>query len=159
MLVVADTGPVISLAVIDKLGLLETLYGEVCIGGAVWREVSRYIEPFNIPQVQRLAGNVRELSGPNLFALLMDAGESEAVSLYRELNADYLIIDDRAARRIAEARDVRCAGTLAVLAKARELNLIDALRPLFETLLAYKRFYKKQLLNALLADYGETPLE
>jgi predicted nucleic acid-binding protein len=31
MLVVADSGPIISLALIGKLDLLETLYGEVCI--------------------------------------------------------------------------------------------------------------------------------
>jgi predicted nucleic acid-binding protein len=159
MLVVADSGPIISLAVIDKLDLLETLYGEVCISETVWREVSHYIEPFNIPQIQGLVENVRELSSPNLFAGLMDAGEAEAASLYMELNASYLIIDDRAARRIAEARGVRCLGCLAVLAKARELNLIDALRPFFEKLLACKRFYKKHLLNSLLLDYGEAPLD
>jgi predicted nucleic acid-binding protein len=42
MLVVADSGPVISLAVIGKLDLLEIIYGATCIGEAVWQEVSRY---------------------------------------------------------------------------------------------------------------------
>jgi predicted nucleic acid-binding protein len=159
MLVIADSGPIISLAVIDKLGLLETLYGEVCISESVWQEVSRYVEPFNIPQVWTLKGQIRKLSGPNSFTGLIDTGEAEAASLYLEINADYLIIDDRAARRVAEAHGVRCLGTLAVLAKARELNLVTFLRPLFSTLLSYNRYYKKSLLNSLLADYAEDPLD
>jgi predicted nucleic acid-binding protein len=69
------------------------------------------------------------------------------------------VIDDRAARRAAEAHGLNCAGVLAVLAEARELNGIDALRPLFETLLSCKRFYKKHLLNALLMDYSEAVLD
>lgn len=158
MFVVADSGPVISLAVINKLDLLETLYGGAFISETVWQEVSRYIEPFNIPQVKTFEPKIKKLSGPNLFTGLMDSGEAEAASLYLELNADFLIIDDRTARRVAEARGLRCLGTLAVLAKARELNLVSALRPLFLTLLFRNRYYKKDLLNSLLADYGEMPL-
>jgi predicted nucleic acid-binding protein len=89
----------------------------------------------------------------------MDFGEAEAASLYLEMNADYLVIDDRAARHTAETHGIRCLGTLAVLAKAKELNLISNLRPLFSVLLSYNRYYKKDLLNSLLASYGETRLD
>jgi predicted nucleic acid-binding protein len=159
MLVVADSGPVISLAVIGKLYLLETLYGEAYISEAVWQEVSRYIGPFNISQVRILERKVKKLTGANPFAGLMDSGEAEAAALYFELKADYLIIDDRVARRIAETYGIQCLGTLAVLAKARELNLISALRPLFLDLLSYNRYYKKHLLNSILVDYGEAFLD
>jgi predicted nucleic acid-binding protein len=159
MLVIADSGPIISLAVIDQLDLLETIYGEVYISEAVWQEVSRYIEPFAIPQVHDLKGKIRKLSGTNLFAGLMDTGEAEAASLYLELNADYLIIDDRTARRMAETHGVRCVGTLAVLVKAKELNVVSALRPLFSTFILYNRYYKKDLLNSLLVDCSEDLLD
>jgi predicted nucleic acid-binding protein len=159
MLVVADSGPIISLAVIGKLDLLETIYGEICISETIWQEVSRYIDPFNIPQARIVEGKVKKLAGPNPFVGLMDSGEAEAAALYLELKADYLIIDDRTARRIAETHGIQCLGSLAVLAKGRELNLINALRPLFSDLLSHNRYYKKQLLNLLLADYGEAPLD
>jgi predicted nucleic acid-binding protein len=158
MLVVADSGPVISLAVISKLDLLETIYGKACISEAVWQEVSRYIGPFNIPQARILEGKVKKLTGSNPFVGLMDPGEAEAAALYLELNANYLIIDDRAARRVAEVHGIQCLGSLAVLAKAKELELISALRPLFSDLLFHNRYYKKQLLNSILTDYGEAPL-
>jgi predicted nucleic acid-binding protein len=89
----------------------------------------------------------------------MDSGEAEAAALCLELKADYFIVDDRVARRIAEERGIQCAGTLAALAKAKELTLISALRPLFSTLLSHNRYYKKDLLNLILADYGEAPLD
>jgi predicted nucleic acid-binding protein len=159
MLVVADSGPVISLAVIGKLDLLEIIYGEACISEAVWQEVSRYIDPLNIPQARILEGKVKKLTASNPFAGLMDSGEAEAAALCLELKADYLIIDDRVARRVAESYSIQCLGTLAVLAKAKELKLISALRPLFLDLLSHNRYYKKQLLNSILADYGEAPLD
>jgi predicted nucleic acid-binding protein len=159
MLVVADSGPVISLAVIGKLDLLEIIYGEVCISGAVWQEVSRYIDPLNIPQARILEGRAKKLTASNPFAGLMDSGEAEAAALYLELKADYLIIDDRVARRFAESHSIQCLGTLAVLAKAKELRLISTLRPLFLDFLSHNRYYKKLLLNSILADYGEEPLD
>jgi predicted nucleic acid-binding protein len=37
MIVVADTGPIISLAVIDKLSILNSLFGNISIPEAVWK--------------------------------------------------------------------------------------------------------------------------
>ena len=119
VIVVADAGPVMSLAVIGTPDILAALFGEVYIGETVWREVSRYIDSFDYSPIRYFEGKVRTLSFPNSFSGVMDPGEAESVSLYHELGADYLIIDDRAARRIAESGGVRCLGTLAVLVKAR----------------------------------------
>ncbi|WP_411046113.1 hypothetical protein [Treponema primitia] len=73
--------------------------------------------------------------------------------------ADFLIIDDKQARRIAEQHGINCFGTLAVLLKARSLNRIGPLRPFFVILLAHNRYYKKNLLNSLLVRFGEKPLD
>jgi predicted nucleic acid-binding protein len=54
MLVIADSGPIISLAVINKLDLLPGIYGEVCISEAVWQEISRYITPSISPRYKAL---------------------------------------------------------------------------------------------------------
>ena len=42
LLVIADTGVIISLAVIDKLSILETLFKDIYIPRAVWFEL-KYI--------------------------------------------------------------------------------------------------------------------
>ncbi|MCL2101809.1 MAG: hypothetical protein FWH22_08885 [Fibromonadales bacterium] len=41
MIIVADTGPIISLAVIDKLSVLSLLFGDISIPSAVWEEFFR----------------------------------------------------------------------------------------------------------------------
>ena len=40
-LVISDSGPVFSLAVIDKLGILNELFDEIYIPKAVWIELTR----------------------------------------------------------------------------------------------------------------------
>jgi predicted nucleic acid-binding protein len=158
MIIVADTGPVISLALVDQIHLLETIYGDVYLSPAVWNELLQFVEPFNIPKVKNLAPNVKSLTGLNRFTGMMDCGEAEAAALYQELNADFLIIDDRNARRIAQSNNIRCIGTIGILEKAKNLNLVSSLRPLFSILISKNRYYKKQLLNKILIDNGEASL-
>jgi predicted nucleic acid-binding protein len=158
MIVIGDSGPLISLAVIDTLDVLEKLYGQIYIPPAVWQEIAQYIEFFDIPAILSYKNNIVNLKQSNSFIGLMDSGESEAVSLYQELNADFLLIDDKAARSVAETFSVRCIGTLAVLIKAREQGLVPEFRPLFVRLLDAKRFYKKSLLNSILAEHREQAL-
>ena len=85
----------------------------------------------------------------------MDYGESECVLLYKESGADFLLIDDRKARAIAENFGINCIGTLGILSVARDKKLIPALKPLFKILLANKRFYSIGLFNSLLAQHDE----
>lgn len=61
----------------------------------------------------------------------MDYGESESVLLYQELNADYLLVDDKKARAIAEHLGIQCIGTIGMLSIAKERGIIRELRPLF----------------------------
>jgi predicted nucleic acid-binding protein len=159
MIVIADAGVVISLAILDKLDLLETLYGDVYIPVEVWYEIEGVIDELQIPQARRFHSHVKNISTPNPFTGIMHSGEAEAACLYQELNADFLIIDDKQARIIAEQHGINCFGTLAVLLKAKSLNLIGSLRPFFGILLAHNRYYKKNLLNSLLVRFGEKPLD
>ncbi len=88
----------------------------------------------------------------------MDYGESEAVFLYPELGADYLVIDDKKARDIAESLGISCIGTIGLLAVSKERRLIGELRPLFVSLLDHRRYFSVSLLNTILAKYEEAPL-
>ena len=158
MIVVADTGPLISLAVIDQLDLLDTLFHHVVIPPAVWRELEANIDELSIPQVRRFQGNVIAVKRYQDINPDLGAGEKEAILLYDEIQADQLLIEDRAARSFAEDRGIICAGTLGILIEARTGNLIPALRPLFAGLLAKKRYFSIPLLNSILALNAEQPL-
>lgn len=89
----------------------------------------------------------------------MDLGESESVILYKEAQADFLLIDDKKARKIAENFDITCIGTLGLLAIAKDKAIIEELKPIFEDFIKNKRFYSRKILNKILELKGEPKLE
>jgi predicted nucleic acid-binding protein len=90
-----------------------------------------------------------------LIVVADSSGESEAILLYKEIQATYLIIDDKHAREIAEELGITCIGTLGILYRAKEKGLIQELRPLFLQLLTHDRYYAQPLLNHLLKKANE----
>ena len=68
MIVIADTGPIISLAVIDKLYLLTEIFKNVFIPRAVWNELTNdnsWIENSRFYSI-KLLNKVLEKYGENL---------------------------------------------------------------------------------------------
>jgi predicted nucleic acid-binding protein len=158
VIVVADTGPLISLAVINKLDLLDTLFDRIAIPQAVWQELENNLEELSIPQIRRFQSNIIAVKHYQDINPDLDTGEKEAIILYDEIQADRLLIEDKAARHFAEGRGIICTGTLGILTEARSRNLIPALRPLFADLLAKGRYFAIPLLNSILALNYEQPL-
>lgn len=136
-LVIADSGPIFSLAIIDKLEILNLLFDEIKIPKAVWEEITldkttafyTKIEAFFKPKTATIKSF-------NELTFVMDYGESESIILYKELNADFLLIDDKKARKIAETFSINCIGTLAILSTAKTKGIIPELKPIFEIFLS-----------------------
>lgn len=155
-LVIADAGPIFSLAIIGELELLNQLFDEIKISKAVWKEISldkttkfyKKIERFFKPKITNIKGF-------NELTFVMDYGESESVILYKELNADFLLIDDKKARSIAENFGIKCIGTLGILSVAKSKGIITELRPIFEMFIENNQNYSIKLLNTLLEKHNE----
>jgi predicted nucleic acid-binding protein len=159
-LVISDAGPIFSLAIVDKLEILDEIFEGVFIPSAVWEEVTRdksknYFKSIN----EFFKDRVKEISGFNDLTFVMDYGESESVILYKELNADFLLIDDKKARSIAENFGINCIGTIGVLSTAKGKGVIEELRPLFEQFLKSGRYYSVKLLNTILKKHDEKEIE
>ena len=158
-LVIADSGPIISLALIGKLELLNSLFDDILIPQAVWNEISADdTKPFYNLTYDFFKGKVRQIKGFNDLTFTMDYGESESVILYRELQADFLLIDDKKARNIAENMGINCIGTLGVLSIANDKGLVDNLKPIFEAFIKNKLYYSIDLLNVILKQKGENAI-
>lgn len=158
-LVIADSGPIFSLALIDKLTILDNLFDNVRIPQAVWNEITlNESVSYYSKIVSYFEGKVEKIKTFNELSFIMDLGESESVNLYRELNADFLLIDDKKARRIAENLKINCIGTLGLLTIAKDRGLIQELKPIFEDFLNNKRFYSLELLNLILVQNNEKPI-
>lgn len=84
----------------------------------------------------------------------MDYGESQSVILYKELQADFLLIDDKKARSIAENFGIHCIGTIGLLSISKDKGLIGSLRPIFDELIINNRYYSIDMLNAVLIQKG-----
>lgn len=159
-LVIADSESIFSLAIIDKLELLSQLFEEVKISKAVWEEITIDISTEFYDKIEQFfKSKVTNIKGFNELTFVMDYGESESVILYKELNADFLLIDDKKARKIAENFEVKCIGTLGVLSVAKEKGFINELRPFFITFLNNNRYYSIKILNKLLERYNEMKIQ
>ncbi len=138
MMVVSNTGPLIALAKVDKLLLLEQLFSIVYIPPAVHRELLAKPGPEAERLDLALATFVRVTERPVVSAAIevvtaqLDHGEQEAVALASLFNA-LLLMDDRLGRRAARRLDVQLTGTAGLLIRAVELQLIpDAVAVLEE---------------------------
>ncbi|MGM0579975.1 MAG: DUF3368 domain-containing protein [Bacteroidota bacterium] len=159
-LVIADAGPIFSLAIVNELELLNQLFNEIKISKAVWDEIAldKSTEFYNKISLF-FKDKVSNIKGFNELTFVMDYGESESVILYKELNAEFLLIDDKKARNIAENFDINCIGTLGILSVAKDKGLIKELRPLFLTFLDNNRYYSIKLLNKILQRHKEDKIK
>ena len=93
MILVADSSALIALAICDGLKLLEPLYGEVVVPEAVYSEVTVSDKPESETLREYLTGKIRSIDTAGFVYLdaSADIGETEAMLLYKQLNADKLL--------------------------------------------------------------------
>ena len=138
--VVSDSSPLIHLARIGRLGLLEKIFGEVVIPPAVYREVieegkgkpgweelstAKWLRVMEIKKNQALKQSL---------LVYIDEGEAEAIALANEIHADLLLLDEREARILAKKLGLRVTGTIGILLKAKKKHLIKNLKHELEKL-------------------------
>ena len=138
MIVVADTGPIHYLILCGYVAVLHDLYGVVVLPEAVKNELSHPTAPAEIgawiaappPWV-----SIRRPDGETGFERL-GAGEREALRLAIEMHADFVLIDESLARRLAAENQISVKGTLGILEEASQklnLNLEAAIQKLRQT--------------------------
>jgi len=152
--VVSDASALIALEQIGQLALLERLFATLLIPPAVARESAAGGTLPTWIHERRLE---QPLSSQVLRASL-GPGESEAISLALEAHADLLIVDDRPARRLAQALGIPIIGTLGVLFAAKRKGIITALRPHIDALLAAGFRVAPDLVERILVDARESEL-
>ncbi|MCG6136044.1 MAG: DUF3368 domain-containing protein [Nostoc sp. LLA-1] len=147
MIVISDTSAITNLAAIDQLILLPILYEQVIIPEAVYRELVDIDPPVpGSSEVQTVTWlevkliNNREVVERLQHEVRLDPGESEAIALALELGADLLLIDERRGRAEADRLGIKITGLLGILVEAKRKNLILAVKPLMDALIATSEF-------------------
>ncbi|MCF4969607.1 DUF3368 domain-containing protein [Nostoc sp. CMAA1605] len=164
MIVISDTSAITNLAAIDQLRLLPLLYEQVIIPEAVYRELvdidppvpgSAEVQTATWLEVKFIAN--REFVERLQSEVRLDPGESEAITLALELQADLLLIDERRGRAEADRLGIKITGLLGILVEAKRKNLILAVKPLMDALIATSEFrVSSALYNQILIIVNET---
>lgn len=161
MKVVVNASPLINMARIGRLDLLQVLYRELLMPHAVWQEtvIAGAGEP-GADQIKDATWmKVLEVANRPLVDALrqeLDAGEAEAIALTLEARADLLLMDERIGRETAAHLGVRCMGLIGVLIAAKTRGLVPAVRPLLDALRDTAGFRVSDALYArVLQDQGE----
>ncbi len=116
----------IGLERIGHLDILSALFDPVTTPSEVAREFGNQFSwlTAQAPSNQALVAALK---------LLVDDGEAEAMALAAELNYR-LVSDDREARAVAKQLGLPIIGTVGILIKAKEAQLIPAIKPLIDDL-------------------------
>ncbi|MDZ4802851.1 MAG: DUF3368 domain-containing protein [Bryobacteraceae bacterium] len=141
MIVVADSGPLHYLLLIDQIELLRRFYGQVVIPDAVANQLSAANSPVTVSTWMALPPEWAVVTAVSLDQIEsvtdeLDLGERAAIALAGFLRADLLLIDEAAGRVEAKRRNLRVTGTLGVLRAAAEqgiVNIPDVLDKLRQT--------------------------
>jgi len=160
-LTVCNTTPLINLAEIGRLDLLDKLFGKVVIVPAV-REELLAKEGLFVAAAEAARSDRFEVRNPSDrllvrgFAASVHSGEAECLALAMEHPGSLLVLDDVAARSLAEAGGLPFTGTLVCLVEAKRRGWVDSVSPLLQVLRQKARFWiSRELEEAVLKDAGE----
>ncbi len=117
--VISNTGPLLHLSEAQALDLLK-LMGEIYIPKAVDLEMAQHNAAWRIRRptwvvIGTLVAPYNAEAAAWQQAGLLDAGETEAIALARQIRADWLLTDEAAARLFAQALGLEVHGSLGVV--------------------------------------------
>ena len=161
MIIVSNKSPLVNLAVIGQLALLQQLYGKIIIPQAVYDEIviegagqpgATEVKTFDWIEAQEVTDRILVTS----LELELDSGEAEAIALAVSLKADLLLLDERKGRVVASRLGLNYIGLLGVLIEAKNQHLINEVKPVMDDLIGKAGFWiSQQLYHYVLQVAGE----
>lgn len=150
MIIVSDSGPLISLAKISEFHILKYIFERVIIPDSVYAEVveegkGRPGEKETKKALGKWVEKIKVSDRTAVQVLLSELkkGEAESIVLAKELNADLILLDDKTARDMAEASGLMVKGTVGIILMANEMGIIKNFRTVVNRL-RDKGFYLKE---------------
>ncbi len=132
------------LIIIDKLFLLRENFFEIIVPQIVHKEILQLSKKYDLSKylgsewISSIA-----ITNNKLYTDLLkqvDAGESEAIVLSKEINAELLLIDERKGTLLARSFGIKTIGLLGVLLLSKEKKIIPVVKPILDELIANTTF-------------------
>lgn len=160
MIVVSNATPLIALAKIDQLLLLQSLFNTIHIPQAVYEEVVTKAPHRSGATEIRQASWIHtqipiDRTKIDYLRTDLDPGEAETIVLAEELTADLVLLDETKARLAAQFLGLNFMGTVGVLLLAKRMGYVTIIRPLLDELKANKFYLSDRVYQAVLKQAGE----
>lgn len=123
-IIISDTSCLILLSNIGELNLLQKLYTQIITTPDIAEEFGK-----PLPEWIKLV-SVTDKSKQRILELQIDRGESSAIALALENPNSTLILDDNKARKIAVKLGLIITGTIGVIIKAKQREIIPSIKPI-----------------------------
>lgn len=144
MIVVSDSSIITGLLAIDKLAILNQLFGQVLLTESVSDELKSLAQfGYDLTKLQKDWIHTKAIVDSRLSKILqkrLDLGEADSIVLSIEEKADYLLIDEKKGRRIAKEFGINVLGLLGILIQAKKEGLIPSLKPEIDILTSKLEF-------------------
>lgn len=152
MILIADSSALVALSICNSLSLLDQLFNEVLVPKAVYDECIRPDKAEADALHEYLANKVCHVDMQHFVYLdaYADAGESEAMVLYKQKSADKLLIDDKRGRKVAKINNIDIIGSLGVLLSAKQNGLIREVKPRVQQIASSRIYLEQSLVNLVL---------
>ncbi len=161
MIVVSNTTPLIGLSSIQRFQLLQQIFGRIYIAQAVYDETyvsgqkkGRAKQKVPIPNWIETV-RVKDRLAVEVLLDELDLGEAETIVLAREMNADWILMDEKKGRRKLNQLGIQKIGTIGILLKAKERGLLSMVQPDLELLRKKSFIISQNVIDAVLKQANE----
>lgn len=158
-LVIVNTSPLLYLYQVDRLELLQQLYGMITVPPAVPQELETgKLQGVDVPEVNSIEWiQIRPVASATIIPAVIDLGQGEAevIALGLENPGSLLVFDDSLARRIADLYRLKYTGTLGVLVKAKQSGYLSAVAPVINMLRSKGMWLTDKIISDVLRLSGE----
>jgi predicted nucleic acid-binding protein len=147
MILIADSSALISLSICNQLELLDQLFDRVQVPLSVFNEINVQDKPESKVLVKYLKEKTVNIdfSSYIISTPRLGRGELEAMALFKKLNADFLLTDDKQARKTAEYNGIKIIGSIGILIWAKKQNLIKEVKPSLNDIYSSYIFLSEEL--------------
>lgn len=129
-IVISDTSCLILFHKIGEFDLLRQVYGSITTTPEIAQEFLDELPDWIIIEC------VKDKKYQDFLETQIDMGEASAIALAKEMESPLLLLDDLKARKLAAKLDLKFTGVLGVIHKAKQIGVIEKVKPLIDKLQA-----------------------
>ncbi len=143
-IIISDTSTLIIFHKIKELNILNKLYGNILTTPEVAEEFGEELP--NWIEIK----SVSDKKYQHFLETQVDYGEASAIALATEYDDVLILLDDLKARRLAQKLHFKITGTLGIIYKAKQNNIIEKVKPIIDKLLQTNFRISNKIINEIL---------